>query len=79
MYKIMMFKKQYEKADICLAHAKYIAEKYSINFNFDTNPEHYKSIEEEGEKDFSVNPLLDSVYPEGTDNQIKIEDESEGE
>ena len=41
MYKIMMFKNLPDKAEICLSHAKYIAAKYSINFNFDTDPNHY--------------------------------------
>ena len=45
MYKVMMFKKQYDKADICIAHAKYIAQKYDINFKFDTNKDHYIAID----------------------------------
>ena len=28
MFKIMMFKKQNDKAEICIGHARYIAEKY---------------------------------------------------
>ncbi len=47
MYKIMMFKQQYEKADICIAHAKYIAKKYNINFTFDTDKNHYVAIEDD--------------------------------
>ena len=47
MYKIMMFKQQYEKADICIAHAKYIAQKYNINFKFDTDKNHYIAIEDD--------------------------------
>lgn len=47
MYKIMMFKKQYDKAQICINHAMYIANKYGINFNFDTDAEHYIAIEED--------------------------------
>ena len=74
MYKIMMFKKIYDKAEICLSHAKYIAQKYSINFNFDTSIEHYVSTETAGEADLSVNPLLDTIYPEEN-----INTESEGE
>ena len=49
MYKIMMFKKQYDKADICISHAKYIAEKYKINYAFDTDESHYIAVEEETE------------------------------
>ena len=46
MYKVMMFKKEYEKAEICLNHAKYIANKYNINFNFDTDENHYIPVED---------------------------------
>ena len=47
MYKVMMFQKQPDKAGILIAHAKYIAEKYGINFRFDTDPSHYIPIEDE--------------------------------
>ncbi len=47
MYKVMMFKRQYDKADICMSHARYIAEKYSINFAFDTDNSHYIPVEDE--------------------------------
>ena len=46
MYKVMMFKKEYEKAEICLNHAKYIVNKYNINFNFDTDENHYIPVED---------------------------------
>ncbi len=38
MYKIMTYRKEFESANICLAHAKYIAQKYGINFNFEIEP-----------------------------------------
>ena len=47
MFKIMMFKKQYDKAEICMSHAQYIAKKYGINFVFDTEQSHYIAVEEE--------------------------------
>lgn len=47
MYKVMMFKKQYDKADICIGHARYIAEKYGINFKFDTDQNHYIAVEDD--------------------------------
>lgn len=47
MFKIMMFKKQYDKAEICINHAQYIAQKYGINFVFDTEQSHYVAVEEE--------------------------------
>jgi hypothetical protein len=41
MFKVLMYKQQKEKAEICINHAKYIAQKYGINFNFDVEPSHY--------------------------------------
>lgn len=41
MFKVMMFKRQYEKAEICLGHAQYLAQKYNINYNFDIDASHY--------------------------------------
>lgn len=49
MYKVMMFKKDYEKANICIAQANYIAQKYGVNFVFDTDPNHYIAVEEDEE------------------------------
>ena len=48
MYKVMMFKKENEKAEICISHAKYIAEKYGINFTFDTVEDDEVTLEEAG-------------------------------
>ncbi len=47
MFKIMMFKKQNDKAEICIGHARYIAEKYGINFEFDTDESHYIAVEDD--------------------------------
>ncbi len=47
MFKIMMFKKQADKAEICIGHARYIAEKYGVNFEFDTDETHYIAVEED--------------------------------
>ena len=47
MFKIMMFKKQNDKAEICIGHARYIAEKYGINFEFDTDENHYIAVEDD--------------------------------
>ena len=41
MYKVMMFKGQTDKAEICINQAKYVAEKYGVNFEFDTDESHY--------------------------------------
>ena len=47
MYKVMMYKKQYDKADICIGQAKFVAEKYNINFTFDTDQSHYIAVEDD--------------------------------
>ncbi len=47
MFKVMMYKKQYDKAEICMSHAQYIASKYGINFKFDLDANHYIAVEEE--------------------------------
>lgn len=47
MFKILMYMKQPDKAEICMGHAQYIAQKYGINFEFDTDPSHYIPVEEE--------------------------------
>ena len=51
MFKIMMYKQEFEKAQICISHANYIAQKYNVSFNFDTDESHYipEDISEEGE------------------------------
>ncbi len=45
MYKVMMFKQDFEHAEICIQQAKYLAQKYQIVFEFDTNPEHYIPVD----------------------------------
>ncbi len=47
MYKVMMLKKDYAKAEICLNHANYIATKYGVNIIFDTDASHYNLPENE--------------------------------
>ena len=65
MYKIMMFKKQYDKADICISHARYISERYGINFEFDTDENHYIAVEEETENsDIVANAQLTNFESE---------------
>ncbi len=41
MFKIMIYKGDAEKAEICLNQAYYITQKNKINFNFDVNPQSY--------------------------------------
>ncbi len=46
MYKVLMYQKNPEQAGICIEQAKYLAGKYGIIFEFDTNPDRYIPIEE---------------------------------
>jgi hypothetical protein len=55
MFKVMMFKQQYEKAQICLGHAQYLAQKYDIHFDFDIDTNHYIPI---GDDDNNINEEL---------------------
>lgn len=59
MFKVMMFKRQYEKAEICLGHAQYLAQKYGINFNFDIDASHYVAEGNEDIEDIGENNLLE--------------------
>ena len=54
MYKVMMFKQQYDKANICIDQAHYVAQKYGINFVFDTDPNHYVAVEEDEDNEVSL-------------------------
>ena len=65
MFKVMMFKQEPDTADICISHAKYISSKYNINFNFDTNPNHYIPVETD-EHDLSVHPYTTGIPEEST-------------
>ena len=53
MFKVQMYLKEYEKAEICMNHARYIAAKYGINFNFDIDPSHYIYVEESTEENIN--------------------------
>ena len=57
MFKVMMFKNQYDKAEICINHAKYITDRYGINFLFDTDASHYVAVEE-NEETVSENDIV---------------------
>ena len=41
MFKILMYKGQEDKAQICIAQCNYLSDKYNIKFKFDTEPSHY--------------------------------------
>ena len=49
LYKVFMFQRQPEKAQICLEQVNYMTSKYGIHFEIDTDPEHYIPIEENTE------------------------------
>lgn len=46
MFKVLMYQKEFDKAEICINHAKYIAAKYGINFMFNENPDNYVPIDD---------------------------------
>ena len=68
MYKVMMFEKRSDKAEIMMAHARYIAAKYGINFNFDTDPNHYIAVEEDDSQSIEDNPAEAKVV---SDDELK--------
>lgn len=41
MFKVMMHMGNYDKAELCINQAKYLKQKYNINFNFIVDAEHY--------------------------------------
>ena len=59
LYKIMMYNKDYNKAEICINQAIYIANKYGINFDFAINQENNNltdnSITEENQSENDEN------------------------
>lgn len=61
MFKILMFKKQPDKAEICMGHAQYIAQKYGVNFIFDTDALHYIPIEEDNVEEAFTEPVSDTA------------------
>ena len=68
----MMFKGEYDKAQICISHAQYIANKYSININFDTEQSHYVSVETKDENDLSVNPITPDDFSNKDSNLFMV-------
>lgn len=55
MYKVMMFQKDFEKAQICINHAQYIAQRYSINMQFDTDETHYITADDTSSENIEEN------------------------
>ena len=76
MFKIMMFKGQYDKAEICISHAQYIAQKYGINFTFDTEQSHYVAVEEE-ELSLDNAGIFEGIQ-NSQEDQADMNSESEG-
>ena len=67
MYKVLMYKQDKENAEICIAQAKYIANKHGLSFDFDSDPEHYiPLVDPDDEKNTTEN--LDK----GTLEDLKI-------
>ena len=45
MYKVLKYMNINDKAEICIAQAKYLASKRNVAFNFDTDANHYQSAD----------------------------------
>ena len=72
MYKVLRFKGQSEQSEICLAQANYIAQKYGINFEFDTDPNNFIAMVDPDEE---VPPTASaSGYQDGNINDITGEE-----
>uniref|UniRef100_UPI004028010A hypothetical protein n=1 Tax=Candidatus Stercorousia sp. TaxID=3048886 RepID=UPI004028010A len=69
MYKVMMYKKQFDKAEICISHARYIADKYGISFVFDTDQNHYIAVEDDEVSLEEAGVLLDINSDVNQENQ----------
>lgn len=54
MYKVLNFKGQEDKAQICLAQCDYITKKFGVNFEFDTDPAHFIPKEDPDDENFVV-------------------------
>lgn len=78
MYKVMMFKQQFDKAEICIAQAGYIANKYGIKFNFDNDPSHYIPVDTETDVNVTEDELNSVSEVENVESEeTKEETESE--
>lgn len=55
MYKVLRFQGKTEQSRICLAQANYIAQKFGINFEFDTDPEHFVPLVDPDDEDNILN------------------------
>ena len=77
MYKVLMFRGEIENAEMCLAQAKYLANKHGLIFSFDTDPEHYIPIvDPDDESDIGTGFRTGSIDEL---NEISIVEEPEKE
>ena len=76
MFKILMYTQEYDKAEICAAHSKYIANKYGINYEFDFDPQNYTPEAEALNGDFLIEKTLNNVSPERNVSDIIEEQQS---
>ena len=63
MFKIMMYKGSYDKAQICINQSAYIAQRYGINIEFDVKPENYY-VESEEESEISTENITEEDIEE---------------
>ena len=60
MFKVLTYRKEDDNAAICIAQAQYIAGKYGINIEFDTDPGHYIPMVDPDEE-IIENPQTDDL------------------
>lgn len=84
MYKVLRFQGKEEHSQICLAQAGYIAQKYGINFEFDTNPEHFIPLADPDDEENLVNnsqgfktATIDELVPIDQNADYNIYEEAE--
>lgn len=76
MYKVLMYKGQEDKAQICIAQCGYLSQKHGINFNFDTDASHYIPLEDPDDEN-NIN-LQNNTQTNDSVGAVSDEEESEG-
>lgn len=73
MYKIMMFKNINDIADVCIKHAQYIASKYGIAFDFDTDPSHYVAVDADDDEVMNIDEteIRSTIKSENSEQSIE--------
>lgn len=79
MYKVLRFKGQEANSQICLAQANYIARKWGVNFEFDTDPDHFiAQIDPDDEANLPPKDY-ETIEAEDVMGPIEVNSQSESE